>query len=78
MMGDVMKEASFSLTEAYFAAGDFRYIIFFVAHFKLKYGETSLHSDILHGNCFISIFMTVLGKMLTSYNTGNLSINIID
>ena len=24
-MGDIMKEASFSLTEAYFAAGDFRF-----------------------------------------------------
>ena len=27
MMGDVMKEASFSLTEAYFAAGDLRYCL---------------------------------------------------
>ena len=26
-MGDVMKEASFSLTEAYFAAGDFSVVI---------------------------------------------------
>ena len=26
MMGEVMKEASFSLTEAYFAAGDFRLV----------------------------------------------------
>lgn len=26
MMGDVMKEASFSLAEAYFTAGDFRFV----------------------------------------------------
>ena len=25
-MGDVMKESSFSLAEAYFAAGDFRFV----------------------------------------------------
>ena len=60
LMGEVMKEATFSLAEANFAAGDFRYVIIIYLHVLGACSIFAVCRQCTSFNVPLSLFIVIL------------------